>query len=559
MPPLPPVPLCSIYLVTPLLRRNDAAAFARTFADVLAAAPVASALARFAPGAEADAKAIAAPLIAAASARDCALLLEGNARLAARLGADGVHVEGAGEALEEALESLKPERIVGAGALASRDEAMTAGDMGADYVMFGEPFGDGGTPPLPALVERVGWWAEIFETPCVAFAEFGGSRRIARPRRGRFRRARRRDLAGAVAGRRPPPHRGPAQAGPGGKVGGGGTMRRMALAALALAAAAGAAFAQETSAPAPGAAPGLPFGGLGELAQPQQTPLPPRADGKPPDLAFGAYQRGNFLYALREAERRLDDNPKDAAAMALIGSIYRDGAAVGRNDLEASRWYRLASNLGNAGAAYELGVLLLQGAPNLPKDQAAAKAQFERAAAKDHAGALYNLGVMALDSSNGHKPDFEAAAEYFKRAALAGDDNGAYSYGVMLREGKGVQRNATEGAHWLKRASDFGVIAGQVEYAIILFNGDGIPKNEAEAVQVLRTAAIRGNPIAQNRLAHLYVVGRDVPRDLARAAAWNALAKGAGLADADLDASTMNLTEDERKRFIAMMRTQSGF
>ena len=171
MPPLPPVPLCSIYLVTPLLRRNDAAAFARTFADVLAAAPVASALARFAPGAEADAKAIAAPLIAAASARDCALLLEGNARLAARLGADGVHVEGAGEALEEALESLKPERIVGAGALASRDEAMTAGDMGADYVMFGEPFGDGGTPPLPALVERVGWWAEIFETPCVAFAE----------------------------------------------------------------------------------------------------------------------------------------------------------------------------------------------------------------------------------------------------------------------------------------------------------------------------------------------------------------------------------------------------
>ena len=274
-------------------------------------------------------------------------------------------------------------------------------------------------------------------------------------------------------------------------------MRRMALAALALAAAAGAAFAQETSAPAQGAAPGLPFGGLGELAQPQQTPLPPRADGKPPDLAFGAYQRGNFLYALREAERRLDDNPKDAAAMALIGSIYRDGAAVGRNDLEASRWYRLASNLGDAGAAYELGVLLLQGAPNLPKDQAAAKAQFERAAAKNHAGALYNLGVMALDSSNGHKPDFEAAAEFFKRAALAGDDNGAYSYGVMLREGKGVRRNAVEGAHWLKRASDSGVIAGQVEYAIILFNGDGIPKNEAEAVQVLRTAAIRGNPIAQ--------------------------------------------------------------
>ena len=38
---------------------------------------------------------------------------------------------GAGEALEAALESLKPERIVGAGGLRMRDEAMTAGEKGA--------------------------------------------------------------------------------------------------------------------------------------------------------------------------------------------------------------------------------------------------------------------------------------------------------------------------------------------------------------------------------------------------------------------------------------------
>ena len=38
-------------------------------------------------------------------------------------------------------------------------------------------------------------------------------------------------------------------------------------------------------------------------------------------MAFGAYQRGNFLYALLEAERRLDANPKDTAAMTLIGEI----------------------------------------------------------------------------------------------------------------------------------------------------------------------------------------------------------------------------------------------
>jgi thiamine-phosphate pyrophosphorylase len=164
-------PPCSLTLITPPLSPVNARAFAATFADVLAAAPAASALVRFAPGAEGEAKAIVAPLLKTAVAADCALILENDARLAARLGADGVHVAGAGEALEEALDSMKPERIVGAGALRMRDEAMTAGEMGADYVMFGEPRGEAPAMALELLVERVAWWAEIFVTPCVAYAE----------------------------------------------------------------------------------------------------------------------------------------------------------------------------------------------------------------------------------------------------------------------------------------------------------------------------------------------------------------------------------------------------
>ncbi len=90
------------------------------------------------------------------------------------LGADGVHIAGAGEDLVEAVRSLKPERIVGAGSLRTRDEAMTAGETGADYVMFGEPHRGRQTTGLPSLVsltEQVVWWAEIFETPCVAYAD----------------------------------------------------------------------------------------------------------------------------------------------------------------------------------------------------------------------------------------------------------------------------------------------------------------------------------------------------------------------------------------------------
>ncbi len=173
-------PRCSLYLVTPPLSAVSAGSFAKIFAEVLAATPVASALVRLAPGAEGAAKAIVAPLVKAAVAADCALILERDARLAARLGADGVHVTGAGEALEEALDSLKPERIVGAGGLRMRDEAMTAGEKGADYVMFGEPRGGAPAMALELLVERVGWWSEIFETPCVAYAEsIEAARRLA--------------------------------------------------------------------------------------------------------------------------------------------------------------------------------------------------------------------------------------------------------------------------------------------------------------------------------------------------------------------------------------------
>jgi thiamine-phosphate pyrophosphorylase len=155
---------CSLYLITPPLSSRNTAAFAGVFAEVLVAARFASALVRLAPSAGGEAKAIVAPLLRTAVAADCALLIEGDARLVSRLGADGVHVAGAGDALAEAIESLKPDRIVGAGALRMRDDAMTAGEAGADYVMFGEPSGAAPAMALEPLTERVGWWSEIFET-----------------------------------------------------------------------------------------------------------------------------------------------------------------------------------------------------------------------------------------------------------------------------------------------------------------------------------------------------------------------------------------------------------
>jgi thiamine-phosphate pyrophosphorylase len=98
-----------------------------------------------------------------------ALLIEAMPALASRTAADGVHMADL-SGLAAARKVLKPDRIVGAGGLRTRHDAMMAGEMGADYVMFGEPDATGRRPSVEALLERVAWWAELFEPPCVGFA-----------------------------------------------------------------------------------------------------------------------------------------------------------------------------------------------------------------------------------------------------------------------------------------------------------------------------------------------------------------------------------------------------
>ena len=289
------------------------------------------------------------------------------------------------------------------------------------------------------------------------------------------------------------------------------------------------------------------------------APLAPTPGGPRPDLAFGAYQRGYFITALREALKRVGADPGDAAAMTLIGEIYRDGIAVRQNMVEAEHWFQLASKAGDPAAAFELGVILLDGAPGIARDRKGAEAQFAKAAVAGHATALYNLGVLAIDVENGAKPDFVKAASYFKRAAEAGDGNAAYSYGVQLRDGKGVPLDIGESAHWLKVASDEGIIAGQVEYAIMLFNGVGVTRDEAAAARIFLLAAARRNPIAANRLAHLYVSGRGVPKDLVLAALWNGMAKAAGLDDEKLDKAIGQLSPDDQAKVNKLTQLELEF
>jgi len=160
-------PATRLYLFTPEL--GDPSAFLKQLDAALASADVAAVLLRLADADERSLVNRAKAVAGVVQRRDVALILDGRPELVGRAGADGAHLTGI-EALAAALPGLKPDRIAGAGGLRSRHDAMLAGESGADYVMFGELDRGGRRPPFPAVEERVKWWADLVEVPCVGYA-----------------------------------------------------------------------------------------------------------------------------------------------------------------------------------------------------------------------------------------------------------------------------------------------------------------------------------------------------------------------------------------------------
>jgi len=164
-----------LYLITPVL---DDEAFAPQLAAACAAGGVAAVQLRLSPADERTLTKRVKALAPAAQEHGAAVLiaLDGEAvdldlaLVAARAGADGVHAASGSAGVRALRERLKGERILGVGAIRSKHDAMAAGEEGVDYLLFGEPRRDGSLPAFESVAERAAWWAEIFETPCVAFA-----------------------------------------------------------------------------------------------------------------------------------------------------------------------------------------------------------------------------------------------------------------------------------------------------------------------------------------------------------------------------------------------------
>jgi thiamine-phosphate pyrophosphorylase len=158
---------CRLYLVTP--PKLDAKPFAETLKRALSGGDVASFQLRLKDATDAEILRAGEILMPVVQRANAAFIVNDRPDLAAKLGADGVHIGQEDASYAEARAAMGSNRIVGVTCHNSRHLAIEAAEAGADYVAFGAFFPTATKEPKTrAEPEIIEWWAEIMVIPSVA-------------------------------------------------------------------------------------------------------------------------------------------------------------------------------------------------------------------------------------------------------------------------------------------------------------------------------------------------------------------------------------------------------
>lgn len=159
---------CRIVLIAP--PAIDAAGFERKVRDAIAGGDVASLiLPQYALDEQAF-QALAERVVPLAQENGIAVIVGGDSRIAGRVGADGIHVEGGKQALADMIDRMQDKIMVGAGGAKSRDDALDLGEERPDYMFFGRFGYDTQPEPHRRNLTLGRWWAEMIEIPCIVLA-----------------------------------------------------------------------------------------------------------------------------------------------------------------------------------------------------------------------------------------------------------------------------------------------------------------------------------------------------------------------------------------------------
>jgi uncharacterized protein len=187
------------------------------------------------------------------------------------------------------------------------------------------------------------------------------------------------------------------------------------------------------------------------------------------------------------------------ASAASRRALYQLGRAYVANQQlpEAVSAYRKAADKGSTSAMVELGVLLATGA-GIPKDQAQARALFERAAEAGNPRGATNL--MALAEGGGAPADPVKARAMLARAAETNSAEAQYQLGMMTAQGIGGPKDDVAARALFERASAQGHAGALERMGAFAQSGRGGPQDSSAAKAYYEKAAALGNEDAKAAL-----------------------------------------------------------
>jgi len=115
---------------------------------------------------------VAEAVVPIAANRGVAAIVHNDTRIAGRVRADGIHIDTGPEGVAAAVDAARGKRMVGAGGVASRHDAMVNAEAEPDYLFFGLLDGDRDAEIFGKALELASWWSEVAVIPAVVM---GGS------------------------------------------------------------------------------------------------------------------------------------------------------------------------------------------------------------------------------------------------------------------------------------------------------------------------------------------------------------------------------------------------
>jgi TPR repeat protein len=190
-----------------------------------------------------------------------------------------------------------------------------------------------------------------------------------------------------------------------------------------------------------------------------------------------------------------------AASAVSRRALYQLGRAYAANQQlpEAIAAYRKAADKGSTSAMVELGVALATGA-GVAKDEAQARALFERAAEAGNPRGVTNLAALA--GGAGALPDPGRARALLARAAETNPE-AQYQLGMMTAEGIGGPKDDVAARTLFQKAAAQGHAGALERMGAFAQSGRGGPQDSAAAKSYYQQAAALGNEDAKAALKRL--------------------------------------------------------